>query len=191
MQQVLGYDALQIGLAFLPMTVIVGTLSLKYSEALMMKFGPKQTMVPGMTLVACSVAYFARIPVDGSYVRDILPAMILLGIGNGISFPGMMTLAMAGVKPQEAGLASGLVSSSAQVGGAVGLAVLATLAAKRTAKELASGSSMTEALTTGYHVAFVLSAGLMLVALAIAVFVIKSVKKPETRHAPLEFESVG
>ena len=127
LQRVLGYDALQIGLAFLPTTLVMGTLSVRYSEPLITRFGARTTLLPGLVLIAAALALFTRAPVDGSYIEHVLPVMILLGVGVGISFPALMTLAMSGATPDDAGLASGLVNTSAQVGGALGLAVLATL----------------------------------------------------------------
>ena len=110
----------------------MGTLSLGYSEKLIMRFGPRTMLIPGMVLVGVALLLFARTPVDGNYLTDLLPPMLLLGVGIGISFPSLMTLAMSGATPSDAGLASGVVNTSAQVGGAIGLAVLATLAAERT-----------------------------------------------------------
>src|SRR5204862_5856693 len=124
LQRVLGYDALQIGLAFLPATLIMGTLSLRYTERLIMRFGARTALLPGMALVACGLARVTQAPVDGGYVSHVLPVMILLGFGIGACFPALMTLAMSGAAPQDAGLASGLVNTTAEVGGALGLAVL-------------------------------------------------------------------
>ena len=121
LQRVLGYDALEIGLAFLPVTLVMGTLSLRYSERLIMRFGARTTLLPGLALGVAGLALFTRAPVDGSYVEHVLPVMILLGSGAGVSFPALMTLAMSGATPEDAGLASGLVNTTAQVGGALGL----------------------------------------------------------------------
>src|SRR5262249_53451740 len=160
MQQILGYDPLQVGLAFLPATLVMGTLSLGYSEKLIMRFGPRNMLIPGMILVALSLLLFARTPVDGVYVTDLLPSMLLLGVGIGISFPSLMTLAMSGATPEDAGLASGVVNTSAQVGGAIGLAVLATLAAERTSTLEDGGASVHAALNGGFHLAYLVAAGL-------------------------------
>jgi EmrB/QacA subfamily drug resistance transporter len=175
LQRVLGYDALQIGLAFLPTTIVMGTLSLRYSERLIMRFGARRILVPGMVLVALGLVLFARVPVHGSYVLDILPTLLLLGAGVGMSFPALMTLAMSGAAPEDAGLASGLVNTTAQVGGALGLAVLATLSATRTSHLLDSGKSTAEALTSGYHLAFLVGALLV----GLAVFVALGVSAPQ------------
>jgi EmrB/QacA subfamily drug resistance transporter len=159
LQRVQHYDPLKIGLAFLPVTVVMGTLSLRYSERLIMRFGARGTLVPGMVLVAAGLLLFARVPVHGNYATDVLPVLLLLGAGVGSTFPALMTLAMADAEPQDAGLASGLVNTSAQVGGALGLAVLATSAATHTSSLTKAGKPLADALTSGYHVAFLIAAG--------------------------------
>jgi len=179
LQQILGYDPLQVGLAFLPATLVMGTLSLGFSEKLIMRFGPRAMLIPGMVLVGTALLLFARTPVDGSYLADVLPPMLLIGIGIGISFPSLMTLAMSGATPEDAGLASGVVNTSAQVGGAIGLAILATLAAERTSTLLDGGASHAAALNSGFHLAYLVGAGMVAVALAIAVFVLRSEPMPD------------
>ncbi|MBD0281235.1 MAG: DHA2 family efflux MFS transporter permease subunit [Thermoleophilaceae bacterium] len=174
LQRVLGYDALEVGLAFLPVTLVIGTLSLGFSERLNMRFGPKATLLPSLVLIAAGLAFFARAPVDAAYVSDILPVMLLLGLGAGLSFPSLMTLAMSGATRSDAGLASGLVNTTLQVGGAVGLAVLATLATTRTDSLLESGDSTASALTGGYHLAFLIGAGLVVAAIAVALAMLRS-----------------
>ncbi len=178
LQQVLGYDALQIGFAFLPATLVMGTLSLRYSETLIMRFGAKGTLIPGLALIAAGLALFARAPVHGSYLPDVFPVMVLLGCGIGACFPALMTLAMAGATQSDAGLASGLINTTAQVGGALGLAVLATLSATHTEHLLHSGKSSVVALTGGYHFAFLIAAGLIVAAIAIAATVLQSERLP-------------
>ena len=173
LQSVLGYDALQIGLAFLPATIVMGVLSLRYSEALITRFGARTTLLPGMALIAVGLALFALAPVDGSYVRHVLPVMILLGFGMGLSFPALMTLAMSGATQNDAGLASGLVNTTAQVGGALGLAVLATLSATRSDNRIAGGEATASALTSGYHLAFLIGAGLVVAAIVVALAVLQ------------------
>ncbi|HXA54901.1 MAG TPA: MFS transporter [Solirubrobacteraceae bacterium] len=180
MQKVLHYDALQIGLAFLPTTVVMGTMSLRLSEPLIMRFGARRTLVPGLVLIVAGLALFTRAPVHGSYVSDVLPTMILLGAGIGASFPALMKLAMSGATQSDAGLASGLVNTTVQVGGALGLAVVATLAATRTNHLLAQGHSQANALVGGYQLAFTVGAGLTFAALAVALTVLV----PEPRTAP-------
>jgi EmrB/QacA subfamily drug resistance transporter len=179
LQRVLGYDALEVGLAFLPTTVVMGGLSLGFSEKLIMRFGPRNILIPGFILVTIALLLFARTPVDGNYLTDLLPPFLLIGIGIGTSFPGIMTLAMSGATPQDAGLASGLVNTSMQVGGAVGLAVLATLSTQRTEHLEAAGEALKPALTAGYHVAYLVGAGLAAVSVLIAIFVLQSPPRPE------------
>jgi MFS family permease len=160
----------------------MGTLSLGFSEKLIMRFGPRQTLMPGLVLIGLGLLLFARTPVDGNYATDILPPMLIVGIGIGTSFPSLMTLAMSGATPQDAGLASGVVNTAAQVGGAIGLAVLATLATERTDGLLDEGSAFDAALNSGFHLAYLVGAALVAGALAIAVFVMRSVPAPS--HAP-------
>ena len=174
LQRVLGYDALEIGLAFLPATIVMGALSLRYSERLIMRFGARTTLLPGLVLIGAGLALFAQAPVDGSYVRHVLPAMILLAFGAGVCFPALMTLAMSGATQSDAGLASGLVNTTAQVGGALGLAVLATLSATRSENLIDGGeATASSALTSGYHLAFLIGAGLVVAALVVAVTVLQ------------------
>jgi EmrB/QacA subfamily drug resistance transporter len=181
LREVLGYDALQIGLAFLPTTLVMGTLSLRYSERLMMRFGPRTTLIPGLVLIVAGLSLYARVPVHGQYLIDVLPAGLLMGTGVGVSMAALMTLAMSGVAPSEAGLASGLVNTTAQVGGALGLAVLATLSTTRTSSALASGASRLAALTTGYHLGFVVGALLVAAAILIAVVGLERAPKRAAR----------
>jgi EmrB/QacA subfamily drug resistance transporter len=180
LQRVLGYGALDVGLAFLPVAVAIGTLSLGVSARLTMRFGARATLVPGLVLVAAGLAVFQRAPVDASYVRDLLPAMLLLGIGAGLAFPALTSLAMSGATPSESGLASGLFNTTQQVGAALGLAVLATLSATRTADLRASGESTDAALTGGYHLAFAIAAVLVVAALTLAVALLRPEPAPAT-----------
>ena len=188
MEGVLGYDPLQIGLAFLPATLVMGTLSLRYAEPLITRFGAKTTLLPGLVLIAIGLALFTRAPVDGSYVQHILPVMLVLAFGIGVSFPALMTLAMSGATQEDAGLASGLVNTTAQVGGALGLAVLATLSTTRTDNLIADGEARASALTDGYHLAFWIGAVLVVASLLVAVTVLTS---EEPTQAELEGEPAG
>jgi EmrB/QacA subfamily drug resistance transporter len=174
LQRVLGYDAIETGLAFLPVSVLIGVLSLGFSARLNTRFGARATLIPGLVFIAGALALFARVPVDGTYLTDLLPSMVLFGVGAGLSFPSLMTLAMSGATRSDAGLASGLVNTSLQVGGALGLAILATLATSRTEDLLASGHSTASALTDGYQLAFIVAAGLVVGAIAIALTVLRS-----------------
>ncbi|HSS41576.1 MAG TPA: DHA2 family efflux MFS transporter permease subunit [Solirubrobacterales bacterium] len=187
--KVLKYTPLQVGLAFLPTTIVMGGLSLGFSEKLIMRFGPRTTLIPGVCLVVVALLLFARTPVDGNYLTDLLPPFLLIGIGVGTSFPAIMTLAMSGATPEDAGLASGLVNTSMQVGGSIGLAVLATLSSERTSNLLADGEGHLQALNSGYHVAYLIGAGLAAIAVAIAVFVLRA---PAPMPAPgMEPEPAG
>ena len=187
LQRVLGYDALEVGLAFLPTTIVMGALSLGFSEKLIMRFGPRTTLIPGVCAVVVALLLFARTPVDGDYLTDLLPPFLLIAVGIGTAFPAIMTLAMSGATPQDAGLASGFVNTSMQVGGAIGLAVLATLSTERTNSLLDEGVSNPSALTSGYHLAYLIGAGLAAIAVAIAVFVLRPTPLPKP-HAKAESE---
>ena len=178
MQGILGYSALEVGLAFLPSAIVMGGLSLGYAEKLVMGFGARRSLLTGLTLIGIGLLLFARAPVDGNYVMDILPVMLFLGTGAGVSFPAMMTLAMSGATDQDAGLASGFVNTTVQVAGAIGLAVLATVASERTGTLEAAGESAAEALNAGYHLAYLIGAGLVAVAIGVALTVLK----PDEKH---------
>jgi hypothetical protein len=172
LQRVLNYDALETGLAFLPVSTLIGILSLGFSARLSERFGATAVLVPGLGLLAIGLVGFARVPVDGSYLADVLPVMIPIGIGAGLFFPSLTTLAVSGVSPSESGLASGLLNTTLQVGGAIGLAVLATLAASRTDDLAAGGASDASALVGGYHLAFLIGAGLVVTAMVVALTVL-------------------
>jgi len=184
LQRVLDYSPLEVGLAFLPTTIVMGTLSLGFSEKLIMRFGPRTTLIPGVAAVAVALLLFARTPVDGNYLTDLLPPFLLVGVGVGTAFPAIMTLAMSGATPEDSGLASGLVNTSMQVGGAIGLALLATLSTERSDNLIAEGVSQASALTSGYHLAYLIGAGLAAIAVAIAVFVLRPVPMPAGHGAP-------
>ncbi len=192
LQRILGYDALEVGLAFLPVTLVIGTLSLGFSERLNMRFGPRATLIPSLVFIGAGLLLFARAPVDGSYVSDILPVMVLLGLGAGLAFPSLMTLAMSGATQSDSGLASGLVNTTLQVGGAVGLAVLATLATERTEGLLADGESTAAALNSGYQLAYLVGAALVIVAITVALTVLSpGVVSAEGEEADLDPELEG
>jgi EmrB/QacA subfamily drug resistance transporter len=181
LQRILGYGALKVGLTFLPSTIVMGTMSLRYSGPITMRFGPKATLVASLTLMGAGILLFARTPVHGSYVTDILPAMLLIGLGAGLGFPSLMTLSMSGATPSDSGLASGLVNTSVQVGGAFGLAVLATLATERSSALIADGVPTASALNSGYHLAYLIGAALVVVAIVTASVVLRS-QKPAVSH---------
>ena len=167
LQHVLQYTPLQVGLAFLPTTIVMGVLSLKVSGPFSIRYGMRATLIPSLIAIAAGLLLFARTPVDANYFIDVLPAMLCVGAGAGFGFPPLAGLAMKGATPADAGLASGLVNTSAQVGGAIGLAVLATFAAQRTSTLTAQGKSTAEALNGGYHLAYLI--GLVFVAVAVGV----------------------
>jgi len=158
LQLVLGYSPLQVGLAFLPANLIMGALSVAVSARLVMRFGIKRPLAAGLTCAAVGLLLFARAPVGGGFVANVLPSMILLGIGAGIAFNPVLLAAMSDVAPEESGLASGVVNTAFMMGGALGLAVLASLAASRSDSLRATGHSPLAALVGGYHVAFVVGA---------------------------------
>ncbi|MFL5887314.1 MAG: DHA2 family efflux MFS transporter permease subunit [Thermoleophilaceae bacterium] len=191
LQRVLGYDALEVGLAFLPVTLVIGTLSLGFSERLTMRFGARATLLPSLVFIAAGLLLFARAPVGGHYLTDALPVMLLLGTGAGLAFPSLMTLAMSGATQSDSGLASGLVNTTLQVGGAIGLAVLATLATSRTNNLLAGGESQASALTSGYHLAFLIGAGLVIAAIGVALTVLQpsaAVTQADAEVAPTDVQ---
>ena len=167
LQLVLGYSPLQVGLAFLPSTLIMGAFSIGLSAKLVMRFGIRPPLAVGLSVAAVGLLLFVRAPVDGNYVRDVLPSMILLGLGGGMAFNPVLLAAMNDVEPSEAGLASGVVNTSFMMGGALGLAVLASLAASRTSSLRDSGEGPLAALAGGYHTAFLVGALFALTAAAL------------------------
>jgi EmrB/QacA subfamily drug resistance transporter len=158
LQLILHYSPLQVGLAFLPANIIMGIFSAVLSAKLVMRYGIKPPLAVGLLLAALGLALFARAPVGGSFLVDVLPSMILLGIGAGTAFNPVLLAAMSDVKPHESGLASGIVNTSFMMGGALGLAVLASVAASRTAHLLAQNQDKLSALNSGYHIAFAIGA---------------------------------
>jgi EmrB/QacA subfamily drug resistance transporter len=181
LQRVLGYSPLEVGFAFLPATLIWGAASLALSDKLVMRFGIKPPLIAGLLIYTVVLLYFARAPVDGSYWVDIFPGMILLGIGGGITFNPILLAAMGSVEPTEAGLASGVVNTSFMMGGALGLAILASLAASRTDSLTASGHGPLDALNGGYHVAFIVGAAFAVIAAAVAAVLIHA-EAPAAAH---------
>jgi EmrB/QacA subfamily drug resistance transporter len=167
LQLVLGYSPLEVGLAFLPGNLVMGALSIGLSAKLVLRFGIRPPLVVGLLLAGLGLLLFARAPVDGNFVVDVLPSMILLGLGAGMAFNPVLLAAMSDVEPQEAGLASGVVNTSFMMGGALGLAVLASLAASRSDTLLSEGENQAAALTGGYHVAFFVGAIFAVVAAAL------------------------
>lgn len=174
MQLVLGYDAMQVGLAFLPANLIMAAFSLGLSAKLVMRFGIRGPLATGLLMAALGLALFARAPVDGHFAADVLPGMLLLGLGAGIAFNPMLLAAMSDVEPSQSGLASGVVNTSFMMGGALGLAVLASLAAARTAALAGAGAAPVAALAGGYRVTFLAGAVIAAVAAALAAALVRS-----------------
>ncbi|MDC6149940.1 MFS transporter [Achromobacter ruhlandii] len=174
MQLVLGYDAMQVGLAFLPANLIMAAFSLGLSAKLVMRFGIRGPLATGLLMAALGLALFARAPVDGGFTADVLPGMLLLGLGAGIAFNPMLLAAMSDVEPSQSGLASGVVNTAFMMGGALGLAVLASLAAARTAALAGAGAAPVAALAGGYRVTFLAGAVIAAVAAALAAALVRS-----------------
>jgi predicted MFS family arabinose efflux permease len=158
MQLVLHFSPLQVGLSFLPANLIMAVFSIWLSAKLVMRLGIRTPLAVGLFLAAIGLALLGRAPVHGNFFADILPSMILLGFGAGMAFNPMLLAAMNDVTPDESGLASGLVNTSFMMGGALGLAILASLASSVTMGSLATGHDQVVAINSGYHVAFLVGA---------------------------------
>lgn len=167
LQRVLGYDAIGTGIAFLPVTTSIGLTSLFLAARLIARFGLRTVLAAGLLLLAAGFVLLTRLPAQGGYGVHVLPALVLLGAGAGLALPAITTLAMSDATPRDSGLVSGLANTTQQVGGALGLALLSTLAASRTDRLLGNGENTAAALTGGYHLAFVTGAALMLLAAAL------------------------
>ncbi|WP_372343785.1 MFS transporter [Streptomyces sp. KL116D] len=186
MQQVLGYGALETGLAMLPAAVMIGAVSLGASARLAARFGERRVLLAGLVLLAGALGYLARVPVQGAYVPDLLPVMLLVS-GGGLVLPALAGLGMSAASEEDAGLASGLFNTTQQIGMALGVAVLSTLAASRADSLAGSGSSPAAALTGGYRLAFAVGSGLIGAAFLVALFVLRRPAAPTpqpTREAP-------
>jgi EmrB/QacA subfamily drug resistance transporter len=190
LQLVLGYSPLKVGLAFLPANLIMGAFSIGLSAKLVMRFGIKRPLSAGLLIAAVGLVLFARAPVDGSFVVDVLPAMILLGIGAGMAFNPVLLAAMSEVAPEESGLASGVVNTAFMMGGALGLAVLASLAASRTDSLAASGHGHLAALNGGYHAALLLGAVFAVAAATIGAVFLRSPAQAEAGEQATSTDAV-
>jgi EmrB/QacA subfamily drug resistance transporter len=188
LQLVLGYSPLQVGLAFLPGNLVMGAVSIGLSARLVIRFGIRPPLSAGLLLAALGLLLLARAPVAGDFFLDVLPSMILLGLGAGMAFNPVLLAAMGDVESTEAGLASGLVNTSFMMGGALGLAVLASLAASRADALLADGKGELAALTGGYHAAFFLGAVFAVVAAGLGGFLLRA---QEPQAAPELEEAAG
>ena len=182
LRRVLGYDAIHTGFAFLPITISIGALSLPWASALPMRFGTRNVVVAGLGLATAGLVIFAVAPLGGTYVTTIFPAMLLLGVGIGATFPSLMMIAMSSATASDSGLTSGLVNTTAQVGGAFGLAVLATLAAGRTRELLSAGVHNEAALAAGYQLAFAAGVACLVVAVFISATVLQGAGGPAARQ---------
>jgi len=184
MQLVLDYTPLQVGLAYLPQTLIWGGVSLFLSDKLVMRYGIRMPIVIGFPAFALGILLFARAPVDGNYFVDMLPAMILQGFGAGVAFNPLLLAAMGDVEPQDSGLASGVVNTAFMMGGALGLAILASAADSRTDSLVASGENAVDALLSGYHLAFLIGAVFAAGAAAVGAIFLRPAQQPEMHGAP-------
>ncbi|MEP9381207.1 DHA2 family efflux MFS transporter permease subunit [Nocardioides sp. KR10-350] len=164
LQQVLRYSAVEVGLAFLPTCVAMAYVSLRWSGGIVMRYGPRAPMTAGLTLVAVGLGLLALAPVDGHYATDVLPAMVLSGLGAGLALSPVLLVAMSEVPPEEAGLASGLANTSFSLGGALGLAVLVSVATSHTEALAAGGTDPVAALDGGFQWGFAGGAGFALLA---------------------------
>jgi MFS family permease len=182
MQLVLDYTPFEVGLAFLPSNLIMGAFSLGLSARIVLRFGIKRPLGVGLLFAAAGLALFARAPVDASFLIDVLPSMILLGIGGGIAFNPVLLAAMSDVSASESGLASGLVNTAFMMGGALGLAILASLADAKLDTIVAAGGDRRVALTTGYHAAFFVGAIIAAIAAALSYSLLQE-RKPAAAEA--------
>ena len=183
LQLVLGYSPLQVGLAYLPGNLLMMAFSLGLSAKLVMRYGFRVPLAAGLLLAAAALLWLARAPVDGSFVVDVLPAMLLFGVGGGLAFNPVLMASMSDVEPQDSGLASGITNTAFMMGGALGLAVLASTAAARTSHLVASGASTAAALTGGYHLAFLIGAVFAVCGAAIGAAFLRDAVVPAGAHA--------
>ena len=184
LQRVLGYDPLRIGLAIAPTGVVIGVMSLALSARLGARFGRRAVLLPSLALFAGGFLLLARAPsAHASYVVDVLPAILVFGVAFGLAMPSLMTLGMSDASPADSGLISGVFNTAQQIGGALGLAVLAALASARTDHRLAAGHHPAAALTSGYHLAFLVAAALLAAATALAAVVLRD-QRPRQPKQP-------
>jgi len=191
LERVLGYGPMAIGLAFLPVAVVMGLFSIRFSAPLIARFGPARVLISGQVVVAAALAILGAGPANPVYAIHLLVPLALLGLGGGLSFPALTMLAMADVEPGDAGLASGLLNTTGQVGGALGLAVLATLAGARTAALTQAGDSNGAALAGGFHLAWLVGAGVVMVALGLAAAVLRSRPATAVEDEPAEYQAAA
>jgi EmrB/QacA subfamily drug resistance transporter len=178
LQQVLGYDPVEVGLAFLPVALGIAVMSLGVSARLIERIGARATLLPGMVLAGVGLVLFRLPGTHATYFFDLFPAMLALGIGAGLAFPSLLTLAMSSATPEDSGLVSGLVNTTQQVGGALGLSVLATLSTTHTNLLRTEGASVATSLTAGYHLAFEIGGFAVAVGVVLAAYLLRSPSAP-------------
>lgn len=188
LRKVLGYGAAATGLAMLPAAVVIGAVSLGLSARLVARLGERVVLLTGIGLLIAALGLLARVPVRAEYVTDLLPVM-LLAAGFGLALPALTSLGMSGAGEGDAGLASGLFNTTQQIGMALGVAVLSTLAAGRTEALTAAGRPSAEALTGGYRLAFTVGAALLVAAFAVAFLVLR--RKPTDAQDPADAQGQG
>jgi MFS family permease len=174
MQQVLGYSALETGFAFLPPAVTI-IVSSTVASQLVTRTGARPTLVVGLLLITAALVWFSQVSADGSYVGDVLFPALVVAVGLGFAFVPVTIAAVTGTRPEEAGLASGLINTSQQIGGALGLAILVSVATSRTASAVSDGiRDQAVALNEGFQTAFLVGAGFALVGAIVAALTISS-----------------
>ena len=190
LERVLRFDALGIGLGFLPVSLSIGLMSFAFAEPLITRFGHRAVLRGSLVLVLASLLWFARLPVDATYVIDVAPALALMGIGAGLGFPSIVGLAMSGATNADAGLASGLVNTTRMVGGSLGLAVMASIATTRGAALAESGADGAAALTGGSQLALLFAAALIVAAIGVAWTVLPPVRTASVSRADEPSEDI-
>jgi EmrB/QacA subfamily drug resistance transporter len=188
LQRVLGYSSLQAGLGYVPIALVIATVAFGLSARLIMRFGQRSMLFLGMVLIIVAFLMLAVSRTNGNYVIDFLPATVVMGLGFGVAAPAMMGLGMSGVAPADSGIASGLFNTTQQVGGAMGLTVLSAFVTARTNSLNRDGKEQAESLIGGYHLAFLIAAGFVLVALFIAAVMLRTI--PEPAGQPQSSETV-
>ena len=191
LQRVLGYGPMEIGLGFLPVAVVMGLFSVRFSAPLINRFGPLAMLVTGQVVIAVALTLLAIGPTTANYVVHLMVPLALLGLGGGLSFPALTIIAMADARPSDAGLASGVLNTTGQVGGALGLAVLATLAGARTLNLIHDGAGTTAALAGGYHLAWLVGAATVLITLVLTLSLLRGSRSAEMEGQPDETEAVA
>jgi len=190
MQQVLGYSPMETGIAYL---AVAGTAIIWSAVAaqLVTRIGVKPVLIVGMTALTAGLVYFTQVSVSGSYVTDLLPGFLLIAVGLGFSFVPISIAALAGVQPAEAGLASGLINTSQQIGGALGIAALSSIATSATSDAIATGTEPALALTSGFQDAFIAGGIVAFVGILVAVFVVRGRDLEEVPEVEPAFEQAA